>query len=58
MNDPHGDTKHQKKSVEIDSQTRDVMYDNLNDDDDAYRTDFTFGVEAIEVYLKPKLRGK
>lgn len=54
---PGGDAKHKKKTAQIDSQTRNVLHDNLHDEDDEYRTDFTFGVEAIEAYLKPKLRG-
>lgn len=57
VGDPHGDTKHQKKAALHDEQTRDVLFGHLHDEDDEYRTDFSVGVEAIEAYLKPKLRG-
>jgi len=34
---------------------RDIMYDDLGDEDDDYKKEFREGVEKIEEYLKPKL---
>lgn len=55
--DPRGDEKHKKKTAEKNNQTRDIMFDSLSDEGDEYKLEFTSGVEAIEAYLKPKLRG-
>jgi hypothetical protein len=38
----------------IDRDKRDIMHDNLSDDDE-FKKDFRDGVESIERYLKPKL---
>lgn len=40
----------------IDKKLRAIMYDDLSEEGDDYRKDFQRGVEAIEKYLKPKLR--
>ena len=37
---------------------RDIMYDDLGDEDDDYKKEFREGVEKIEEYLKPKLSSK
>lgn len=51
------DTKEASKEAirNIDNKRRDIMYDDLSEEGDEYKSDFQRGVEAIEKYLKPKL---
>lgn len=39
----------------IDAKNRDIMYDNLGEDPDEYKSDVISAIKSIEAYLKPKL---
>ena len=51
------DTKDATKEAitNIDKKSRDIMYDDLSDEDDEYKNDFKVAIQGIEMYLKPKL---
>lgn len=45
-----------KEAIEkIDKKRRDIMYDDLSDEQDDYKKDLVSAIEKIEKYLKPKL---
>ncbi|MCW9058473.1 MAG: hypothetical protein OQL11_06355 [Gammaproteobacteria bacterium] len=45
-----------KEAVErIQQKKRDIMYDDLSDEEDEYKKEFKKGIDDIEKYLKPKL---
>lgn len=37
------------------AENRDIMYDDLSEDPDDYKSDFISAINSIEAYLKPKL---
>lgn len=40
----------------IDEKSRDIMYDDLSDEPDEYKSDLLAAIASIETFLKPKLR--
>ncbi len=52
------DTKEATKEaiMKIDKKMRDIMYDYLGEEPDEYKQDLISAIEAVETYLKPKLK--
>jgi hypothetical protein len=53
--DPETEAERKEAIQRINAKRRDVMYDDMDDEGDEYKKEFTAGIESIEKYLKPKL---
>jgi hypothetical protein len=48
--------EHSKEAIrKVDENKRDIMYDNLGEEPDEFKSDLITAIKKIEVYLKPKL---
>lgn len=56
LEDPETSETKKEAIMKIDNKHRDIMYDESDEKPDEYKQDLINAIEAIQVYLKPKLQ--